>query len=91
MGISTCNKPYCRIATPARADVPSECCVAVSRLFVLPMIISAGLSDLNTISSGIKMGQAVNRSVIVGGQKLQYTVFRLPEGNLNAGRIHATK
>ncbi len=56
-----------------------------------PAVRSAVQSDLNAISSSMQTGQAINRTVVVGGQKLQYTVFRLPDGNLNIGRIHATK
>jgi hypothetical protein len=51
-------------------------------------VTSAVQTDLRTIAGGIQAGQAVNRVITVSGQNLQYTVFKLPDGTLNVGRIH---
>jgi hypothetical protein len=51
-------------------------------------VTSAVQADLRTIAGGIQSGQAINRVITVGGQNLQYTVFKLPNGTLNVGRIH---
>jgi hypothetical protein len=46
-------------------------------------------SDLKSISSSIKTGQTVNRIISVEGKSLQYTAYKLQNGTLNVGRIHA--
>jgi RHS repeat-associated protein len=51
-------------------------------------VTSAVQTDLRTIARGIQLGQAINRVITVGGQNLQYTVFKLSDGTLNVGRIH---
>ncbi|MDR1505406.1 MAG: hypothetical protein LBT43_23410 [Prevotella sp.] len=51
-------------------------------------VTSAVQADLRTIAGGIQSGQAINRVITVGGQNLQYTVFKLPNGTFNVGRIH---
>lgn len=45
--------------------------------------------DLKNISSTIKVGQVINRTIMVEGQELQYTVFKLNKNEINVGRIHA--
>ncbi|MDR1003800.1 MAG: hypothetical protein LBL97_02150 [Prevotellaceae bacterium] len=51
-------------------------------------VSNAVKSDLNVISSSIKVGQTVNRTISVDGKTLQYTVYKLQDGTLNVGRIH---
>ena len=59
--------------------------LGISRYLVHNSIVT----DLKNISSTIKVGQAINRTIIVEGQELQYTVFKLNNNELNVGRIHA--
>lgn len=46
------------------------------------------LNDLKKIAPTLKIGEFRNRVVMVDGYRLQYTVFRLKNGELNVGRIH---
>ena len=43
--------------------------------------------DVNKIGESIDAGQTVNRSLTVGGQKLEYTVHKLDDGTLRVGTI----
>jgi hypothetical protein len=49
---------------------------------------SAVQSHLEGAASQIVAGKPFNAIVEVGGQRLQYTAFRLKDGTLNVGRIH---
>jgi hypothetical protein len=39
----------------------------------------------------IMPGQPFNQTVIVNGQKIQYTAYKLSNGTINVGRIHGVK
>jgi hypothetical protein len=48
-------------------------------------------SDFRSASSGISAGRPLNIVVTVNGVKFQYTTYKLPNGTINIGRIHAVK
>ncbi|MDI1240474.1 MAG: RHS repeat-associated core domain-containing protein [bacterium] len=50
---------------------------------------AAVMQNIQNIASKIPPGQHYNGIVQVGGQTLQYTAFKLPNGAINVGRIHA--
>ncbi len=50
-------------------------------------IRSAVINDIQQIDN-IPMGTPINRVIIVNNVKLQYTVYQLPDGTFNIGRIH---
>lgn len=52
------------------------------------VVRSIVLNDLKKIAPTLKIGEFRNRVVMVDGYRLQYTVFRLKNGELNVGRIH---
>jgi RHS repeat-associated protein len=45
-------------------------------------------SHLKTVSSQIQVGKPFNQIIEVGGQKLQYTAYKLSDETINVGRIH---
>ena len=49
---------------------------------------SAVEGHLKTVASQIQAGKPFNQIIEVGGQKLQYTAFKLADGTINVGRIH---
>jgi hypothetical protein len=46
---------------------------------------------LPTVISKIQDGKPLNEVIEVAGQKIQYTAFKLEDGTINVGRIHAAK
>lgn len=46
---------------------------------------------LKTVSSQITTGKPFNQIIEIGGQKIQYTAFKFPDGTINIGRIHGIK
>lgn len=46
---------------------------------------------LSTVVSQIVNGKPLNQVIEVAGQKIQYTAFKLSDGTINVGRIHAAK
>jgi RHS repeat-associated protein len=46
---------------------------------------------LPTVISKIQDGKPLNEVIVVAGQKIQYTAFKLQDGTINVGRIHAAK
>jgi len=44
---------------------------------------------LPTVASQIVEGKPLNQIIEVAGQKVQYTAYKLPDGTINVGRIHA--
>jgi hypothetical protein len=52
-------------------------------------VVQSGVqSHLKTVASQITSGKPFNQIIEVGGQRIQYTAFKLPDGTLNVGRIH---
>lgn len=43
------------------------------------------------VSSQIVSGKPFNQIIEVGGQRIQYTAFKLKDGTINIGRIHGVK
>ena len=43
---------------------------------------------LNTVIHEIPMGKPFNQTITVNGIKIQYTAYKLPNGEINVGRIH---
>jgi hypothetical protein len=50
---------------------------------------SAITTEVKAIASQIAPGQPFNRIIDVGGVRLQYTAYKLSDGTINIGRIHA--
>jgi hypothetical protein len=48
-------------------------------------------TDIKAKIDFINQGTPCNQVVIVNGQKIQYTAYKLPDGTINIGRIHAVK
>ena len=46
-------------------------------------------NHLQTVASQITVGQPFNQVIEVAGQRIQYTAFKLSDGTINVGRIHA--
>jgi RHS repeat-associated protein len=46
---------------------------------------------LPTVISKIQDGKPLNEVIVVAGQKIQYTAFKLQDCTINVGRIHAAK
>jgi RHS repeat-associated protein len=52
-------------------------------------VVQSGVqSHLKTVASQIAPGKPFNQIIEVGGQRIQYTAFKLPDGTINVGRIH---
>ena len=49
---------------------------------------SAVETHLNTVIHEIPMGKPFNQTITVNGIKIQYTAYKLPNGEINVGRIH---
>jgi RHS repeat-associated core domain len=47
--------------------------------------------NLKSQSHFIENGKPFNQTVIVNGQRIQYTAYKLPNGIINIGRIHGVK
>jgi len=45
-------------------------------------------AHLKTVASQITPGKPFNQVIEVGGQRMQYTAFKLQDGTINVGRIH---
>lgn len=45
-------------------------------------------NHFSSVSSQIVTGKPFNQIIMVAGQKLQYTAYKLPNGVINIGRIH---
>jgi hypothetical protein len=43
---------------------------------------------LPSVVDKIPAGRPLNQVIEVGGQRIQYSAFRLPDGSINVGRIH---
>ena len=48
-------------------------------------------NHFKTVSSQVVAGKPLNQIVEIGGQRIQYTAFKLPDGTFNIGRIHGIK
>ena len=48
-------------------------------------------NDMRSASSQIVTGQPLNRVVNVNGVRVQYTAYKLPNGTINIGRMHAAE
>jgi hypothetical protein len=49
---------------------------------------SAVESHLKPLTSQIQTGKPFNQVIEIGGQRFQYTAYKLPDGTINVGRIH---
>jgi hypothetical protein len=47
--------------------------------------------DLQIQSPYIKTGVPFNQTIVISGQRIQYTAYKLPNGIINVGRIHGIK
>jgi hypothetical protein len=45
-------------------------------------------NHLKKVSSQVVAGKPFNQIIEIGGQKIQYTAFKLPDGTFNIGRMH---
>ena len=52
-------------------------------------VIAAIKEHLPTVASQIVEGKPLNQIIEVSGQKNQYSAYKLPDGTINVGRIHA--
>ncbi|HRP03180.1 MAG TPA: hypothetical protein PLE30_11085, partial [Candidatus Kapabacteria bacterium] len=43
------------------------------------------------LSTKVVTGEPFNRIIEIGGKRIQYTAFKLPDGTFNIGRIHGVK
>jgi RHS repeat-associated protein len=48
-------------------------------------------NHFKTVSSQVVAGKPFNQIINIGGQRIQYTVYKLPDGTFNIGRIHGIK
>jgi hypothetical protein len=48
-------------------------------------------NHFKTVSSQVVPGKPFNQIIKIGSQRIQYTVFKLPDGTFNIGRIHGVK
>ncbi len=55
------------------------------------LVQSSIQTHFKTASSQIVAGKPFNQIIEIGGQKLQYTAFKLSDGTFNIGRIHGIK
>jgi len=52
-------------------------------------VVQSGVqTHLKTVALQITPGKPFNQVIEVGGQRIQYTAFKLPDGTVNVGRIH---
>jgi len=55
------------------------------------LVESAVRNHFETVSSQVIVGKPFNQIIEIGGQKIQYTAFKLSDGTFNIGRIHGVK
>jgi RHS repeat-associated protein len=48
-------------------------------------------NHFKTVSSQVVAGKPFNQIIEIGGQRIQYTAFKLSDGTFNIGRIHGIK
>jgi hypothetical protein len=48
-------------------------------------------NHFKTVSSQVVSGKPFNQIIEIGGQRVQYSVFKLSDGTFNIGRIHGIK
>lgn len=53
-----------------------------------PVVKAAIKAHLPSVVNEIKAGEPLNKVIEVAGHRIQYSVYRLPDGTLNIGRIH---
>ena len=54
-------------------------------------VVTAIRTHFKGVSSQIVKGQPFNQTIVVAGQRIQYTAFKLENGTVNIGRIHGVK
>ena len=52
------------------------------------LVQSSVQNNLKAVASQITPGQPFNQVIVVGGQRIQYTAYKLSDGTINIGRIH---
>lgn len=52
------------------------------------VVQSAVQTHLKTVASQITPGKLSSQVIEIGGQRIQYNAFKLPDGTINVGRIH---
>lgn len=55
------------------------------------LVKSSVHSHFKTVSSQVVNGKPLNQIILIGGEKIQYTVYKLSDGTFNIGRIHGIK
>ncbi|MCE2495534.1 MAG: hypothetical protein J4F31_02990 [Flavobacteriales bacterium] len=55
------------------------------------LVQSSVETHFKTVSSQVVAGKPFNQIINIGGQRIQYTAFKLPNGTFNIGRIHGVK
>jgi len=55
------------------------------------LVQSSVQTHFKTVSSQVVAGKPFNQIINIGGQRIQYTAFKLPNGTFNIGRIHGIK
>ena len=45
-------------------------------------------THLSSVADKIPSGSPLNQVIEIGGKRIQYSAFRLPDGSINVGRIH---
>ncbi|MFV0291022.1 MAG: RHS repeat domain-containing protein [Mangrovibacterium sp.] len=55
------------------------------------LVQSTVQNHFKTVSAQVVMGKPFNQIIEIGGQKIQYTAFKLSDGTFNIGRIHGIK
>jgi hypothetical protein len=48
-------------------------------------------NHFKTVSSQVVAGKPFNQIIEIGGQRIQYSAFKLSDGTFNIGRIHGVK
>lgn len=56
-----------------------------------PSVQSAVENHLRGVASQVVAGKPFNQIIEVGGQRIQYTAYKLSDGTINVGRIHGVK
>ena len=52
---------------------------------------SAIKTHFPSVSSNLVDGKSLNSIIEIGGQRIQYSAFKLSDGTINIGRIHGVK
>jgi hypothetical protein len=55
------------------------------------LVQSSIQTHFKTVSSQVVAGKPFNQIIEIGGQRIQYTAFKLSDGTFNIGRIHGIK